>query len=163
MDLLVGQSPDLGWKVDEDVIWVTTRADARGPLQLRTYDVRDLLMARTNFPAPRIQGLPTGGERYGGAQDEETTHAIDPDIDEGAAGDVIAFDGIGAVIGHEMGHHYLGHLPCSAGNVTASEAIELARTAAGVARVAAVDVRRTHVARAGVGRGWAFGFASRRR
>ena len=26
------------------------------------------------------------------------------------------------VLGHEMGHHYLGHLPCTAGNVTASEA-----------------------------------------
>jgi Zn-dependent protease with chaperone function len=25
------------------------------------------------------------------------------------------------VLGHEMAHHYLGHLPCTAGNVTASE------------------------------------------
>ena len=25
------------------------------------------------------------------------------------------------VLGHEMGHHYLGHLPCTAGNVSASE------------------------------------------
>jgi hypothetical protein len=25
------------------------------------------------------------------------------------------------VLGHEMGHHYLGHLPCTAGNVEASE------------------------------------------
>ncbi|MBN2192848.1 MAG: M48 family metalloprotease [Polyangiaceae bacterium] len=28
----------------------------------------------------------------------------------------------GFVLGHEMAHHYLGHLPCTAGNVTASEA-----------------------------------------
>jgi hypothetical protein len=25
------------------------------------------------------------------------------------------------ILGHELGHHYLGHLPCTAGNVTASE------------------------------------------
>lgn len=28
---------------------------------------------------------------------------------------------IGFILGHEMGHHYLGHLPCTAGNVSASE------------------------------------------
>jgi hypothetical protein len=36
---------------------------------------------------------------------------------------------IGFVLGHEMGHHYLGHLPCSAGNVTASEANVVLRSA----------------------------------
>lgn len=28
---------------------------------------------------------------------------------------------IAFILGHELGHHYLGHLPCTAGNVTASE------------------------------------------
>ncbi len=37
---------------------------------------------------------------------------------------------VGFIIGHEMGHHYLGHLPCSAGNVTASEANVVIRSAA---------------------------------
>lgn len=34
------------------------------------------------------------------------------------------------IVGHEMGHHYLGHLPCSAGNVDASEANVVVRSVA---------------------------------
>lgn len=34
------------------------------------------------------------------------------------------------VLGHEMAHHYLGHLPCTAGNVTLSEANVVLRSAA---------------------------------
>ncbi|MBN2194303.1 MAG: M48 family metalloprotease [Polyangiaceae bacterium] len=37
---------------------------------------------------------------------------------------------VGFVVGHEMGHHYLGHLPCTAGNVTAAEANVVIRSAA---------------------------------
>ncbi len=79
LDLFVQQSPDLGWKVDDGVIWITTKSDARGPMQLQMYDVRDLLMARPNFPAPRIQGLPTGEESYGYQEEQETTRVMDPD------------------------------------------------------------------------------------
>lgn len=79
LDLFVQQSDDLGWKVDDGVIWITTKSDARGPMQLQMYDVRDLLMARPNFPAPRIQGLPTGEEAYGYAEPPEPTRMIDPD------------------------------------------------------------------------------------
>ena len=37
---------------------------------------------------------------------------------------------VGFILGHEMAHHYFGHLPCSAGNVTASEANVVIRSVA---------------------------------
>lgn len=78
LNLLAATSPNLGWKVDDGVIWFTSQRDARGPLRLRVHDVRDLLMARTDFPAPRIQGLPTGEDRFQTVE-EEIVRALEPD------------------------------------------------------------------------------------
>lgn len=77
LDLLVARSPDLGWKIEDDVIFVTSKDDARGPMVVRTFDVRDLMMPRPNFPAPRIIGLPTGDEIY--PEEPESTRMVEPD------------------------------------------------------------------------------------
>src|SRR5690606_13852585 len=77
LDLFVSQSPDLGWKVDDAMILVTSKADARGALVVRTFDVRDLMRPRPNFPAPRIIGLPTGEESF--PEEPESTRMIEPE------------------------------------------------------------------------------------
>ena len=82
LDLMVGQSEQLRWNVEHDVVFIDARG--AGPdrsLALEYYDVRQLVVARTQFIAPRIGGIPTGDDERPrtGAEAEERVQTFDAD------------------------------------------------------------------------------------
>lgn len=58
LDLVVEQAgPEVSWTVRGEAVLVTTRERAAGELRLAQYDIRDLTMALTSFPGPRIDRI----------------------------------------------------------------------------------------------------------
>ena len=82
LNLMVGRSEDLAWTVRYDVVLVTTKSDAAGGLAMCTYDVRDLIFARTEFYPPIIRGIPTGEDSetpVTGGEAEDKVTFVEPD------------------------------------------------------------------------------------
>lgn len=51
----------LALRVQDTLVWVTTRAAAEGPLLTRLYGIAHLAWAKVDFPGPRISLAPEGG------------------------------------------------------------------------------------------------------
>ncbi len=81
LNLMVDGSDSLSWTVKYGVVQIRSKTESSGTAKLKIYDVRDLLVARTQFIAPTIRGIPTGDDdslRTGG-EGEERTQAFEAD------------------------------------------------------------------------------------
>jgi hypothetical protein len=81
LDALAAQA-GAAWSVEDGVVVFDTRASARGPLVTRTFDVRDLLFASTDFVAPDISEIPVGDEGLGNPRtgaEGAVTRRFEPD------------------------------------------------------------------------------------
>ena len=94
LDLIVELAgDDVGWSIRHDVVWVTTKAKARGPLVLRSYDIGALITPLTSFRGPDIGRIAISGadddeERFGGVESSEPR--FDPDEIETLVRDHVA-------------------------------------------------------------------------
>ncbi len=84
LNFMTSQSDDLTWVVREEVVMITSRADAGDENFVETYDVRDLTFPMTSFLPPEIYTIPgeslelsdrprTGGEA------EDKISRVEPD------------------------------------------------------------------------------------
>lgn len=58
LNFMTSQSDDLTWVVREEVVMITSRADAGDENVVQVYDVRDLTFAMTSFLPPEIFTIP---------------------------------------------------------------------------------------------------------
>lgn len=76
--MVYNRSTKLGWRVQNGVVLITSKALAGGTNVVHTYDVRDLVFKRTQFLPPRIRDIPgeAGADdspRTGGEADEKVS------------------------------------------------------------------------------------------
>lgn len=84
LNFMTSQSDDLTWVVREEVVMITSRADAGDQNVVEVYDVRDLTFAMTSFLPPEINKIP--GESLDlalrprtGGEEEDKIRRVEPD------------------------------------------------------------------------------------
>ncbi|MEO0478780.1 MAG: hypothetical protein AAF196_04810 [Planctomycetota bacterium] len=82
-DRMVATTETLDWTVKNGVVFFQTKEESGGDAYLDTKDVRDLIFAKTNFIAPKIDEIPNGEDFDGpprtGGEDEEPVVSFELD------------------------------------------------------------------------------------
>jgi len=61
LDLILELKTELRWKIEDGVVKIVTKAEAKGGQILRMYEVRDLIHAISDFPGREMNVAPSGG------------------------------------------------------------------------------------------------------
>ena len=84
LNFMTSLSPDLDWILRNEVVQITSTAEAGSENVMDVYDVRDLTFAMTSFLPPEINSIPTDSlelrdtPRTGG-EAEDKIRLVDPD------------------------------------------------------------------------------------
>ena len=84
LNFMTSQSEDLDWILRNEVVQITSKAEAGGDNILEVYDIRDLTFAMTEFLPPDIIGIPTedlerSGKLRTGGEGEDRIRLVEPD------------------------------------------------------------------------------------